>query len=141
MYYIYNTHVRSKVVMSMLDFSGLTLNNRDPVYVQIASYVKRKILAGHVSNGDPLPSRREIAAILSINPNTAQKAFKLMEEEGYIVTIGNTGSIIYTDDTILAGIESELTETMVSEFIQTAKDSNLSFKKVVDLISEMWDEV
>ena len=125
----------------MLDFSGLILNNRDPVYVQIASYVKRKILAGHVSNGDPLPSRREIAAKLNINPNTAQKAFRLMEEEGYVVTVGNTGSIIHINDTILAGIELELTETMVREFIQSAKDSNLSFKKVFDLISEMWDEI
>ncbi|HCS75161.1 MAG TPA: GntR family transcriptional regulator [Clostridiales bacterium] len=125
----------------MLDFSGLTLNNRDPVYVQIASYVKRKILAGHVESGDPLPSRREIAAKLNINPNTAQKAFKLMEEQGYVATLGNTGSIIYIDDTILANIESELTETLVIEFIRTAKDSNLSFKKVFDLISEMWDEV
>lgn len=127
--------------MRMVDFSGLTLNNRDPVYVQIASYVKRKILAGHVSNGDSLPSRREIAAKLNINPNTAQKAFKLMEEEGYVITVGNTGSIIQIDDTILANIESELTETLVRVFIQTAKDSNLSFKKVFDLISEMWDEV
>ncbi|MDD4679742.1 MAG: GntR family transcriptional regulator [Clostridia bacterium] len=125
----------------MLDFSGLTLNNRDPVYVQIASYVKRKILAGYVESGDPLPSRREIAVKLNINPNTAQKAFKLMEEQGYVATLGNTGSIIYIDDTILANIESELTETLVIEFIRTAKDSNLSFKKVFDLISEMWDEV
>jgi GntR family transcriptional regulator len=126
--------------MKVLDFSGLTLNNRDPVYMQIASYVKRKILAGHVSNGDPLPSRREIAAKLNINPNTAQKAFKLMEEQGYVVTVGNTGSIIHIDDTILANIESELTETLVIEFIRAAKDSNLSFKKVIDLISEKWDD-
>jgi GntR family transcriptional regulator len=126
--------------MKVLDFSGLTLNNRDPVYMQIASYVKRKILAGHVSNGDPLPSRREIAAKLNINPNTAQKAFKLMEEQGYVVTVGNTGSIIHIDDTILANIESELTETLVIEFIRAAKDSNLYFKKVIDLISEKWDD-
>jgi GntR family transcriptional regulator len=126
--------------MKVLDFSGLTPNNRDPVYMQIASYVKRKILAGHVSNGDPLPSRREIAAKLNINPNTAQKAFKLMEEQGYVVTVGNTGSIIHIDDTILANIESELTETLVIEFIRAAKDSNLSFKKVIDLISEKWDD-
>jgi GntR family transcriptional regulator len=124
----------------MLDFSGLVLSNRDPIYVQIASYVKKKILAGHVSNGDPLPSRREIAIMLGINPNTAQKAFRLMEEEGYVVTVGNMGSIISINDTILSRIKTELTENMVREFIQSAKDSNLSFKEVFDLISDMWDE-
>jgi DNA-binding transcriptional regulator YhcF (GntR family) len=125
----------------MLDFSGLVLSNRDPIYVQIASYVKKKILAGHVSNGDPLPSRREIAIMLGINPNTAQKAFRLMEEEGYVVTVGNMGSIISINDTILSRIKNELTENMVREFIQSAKDSNLSFKEVFDLISDMWDDV
>ncbi len=125
----------------MLDFSGLVLSNRDPIYVQIASYVKKKILAGHVSNGDPLPSRREIAIMLGINPNTAQKAFRLMEEEGYVVTVGNMGSIISINDTILSRIKTELTENMVREFIQSAKDSNLSFKEVFDLISDMWDDV
>lgn len=124
----------------MLDFSGLVLSNRDPIYVQIASYVKKKILAGHVSNGDPLPSRREIAIMLGINPNTAQKAFRLMEEEGYVVTVGNMGSIISINDTILSRIKTELTENMVREFIQSAKDSNLSFKEVFDFISDMWDE-
>ncbi|HHU77362.1 MAG: GntR family transcriptional regulator [Caldicoprobacterales bacterium] len=124
----------------MLDFSGLVLSNRDPIYVQIASYVKKKILAGHVSNGDPLPSRREIAIMLGINPNTAQKAFRLMEEEGYVVTVGNMGSIISINDTILSRIKTELTENMVREFIQSAKDSNLSFKEVFDFISDMWDD-
>lgn len=125
----------------MLDFSGLVLNNRDPVYMQIALYVKKKILAGHVSNGDALPSRREIAAALNINPNTAQKAYRLMEEEGYVVTVGNTGSVICINDEILSRIESELTENMVKEFIRMAKDMNLSFKKVFDLISDMWDNI
>jgi DNA-binding transcriptional regulator YhcF (GntR family) len=128
------------VVRNLVDFSGLRLNNRDPVYIQIAAYIKKKILSGQISDGEPLPSRREIAAMLEINPNTAQKAFKLMEDEGYVMTVGNTGSIIHIDDKIRARIESELTENMVREFIKSAKDVNLSFKKVFDLISDMWDD-
>lgn len=124
----------------MVDLSGLQLNSMDPVYIQIASYIKKKILLGHISHGEALPSRREVAAILEINPNTAQKAFKLMEDEGYVVTAGNTGSRIYVDETILSKIESELTRDMVKDFILSAKDINLSFKKVFDLISEMWDD-
>jgi len=91
-------------------------------------------------NGDLLPSRREIAATLEINPNTAQKAFKLMEEEGYVITSGNTGSMIYVDELVLAKVETELTHDMVQDFIQSAKDINLSFKKVFDLISDMWED-
>ncbi len=124
----------------MVDLSGLKLNTRDPVYIQIALYIKKKILSGEISDGDPLPSRREIAAMLEINPNTAQKAYKFMEDEGYVMTMGNTGSFIHIDDQVYSRIEAELTENMVKEFIQSAKDINLSFKKVFDLISDMWDD-
>ena len=124
----------------VLNFHDIKLNNKDPVYIQIALYVKQQILLKRAVSGDRLPSRREMAAQLNINPNTAQKAYKLMEDEGFVVTTGNQGSIIHVDDDIFKRIEDELTRGMVSEFIISAKEINLSFKRVVDLISEMWGE-
>lgn len=109
------------------------------MYTQLAMHVKRKILLKHAVSGNKLPSRRDIAAQLGINPNTVQKAFKLMEDEGYVHTSGNQGSIIYVDANVLARIEDELTREIVREFITHAKAVNLSFKKVVDLISDMWE--
>lgn len=108
--------------------------------MQLALYVKRQILLRRTAAGDKLPSRREIATQLNINPNTVQKAFKLMEDEGYVRTSSTLGSVIYTDDTIIAKIEDELMKDMVRSFIGSAKEVNLSFKKVVDLISELWEE-
>lgn len=124
----------------MLDFSTLILNNKDPVYIQISDFVKKKILLKHVVTGTELPSRREVAAILNINPNTAQKAFKLMEDEGFIVTNTNVGSMIYINDETYAKIESELTEALVLDFVQNAKEVNLSYKKVIGLITDMWED-
>jgi len=124
----------------VLDFSSLILNNKDPVYIQICQYVKKKILLKHAETGTELPSRRELAAILNINPNTAQKAFKLMEDEGFIVTNTNVGSMIYAGDAIYAKIELELTEAMVKDFINSAKAVNLSFKKIIELITDKWED-
>lgn len=124
----------------MLRFDSIKLNNKDPVYKQIAAYVKRQILLKNVVDGEQLPSRREIAAQLSINPNTVQKAYKLMEEEGFVITNGNQGSVIRIDDDILSRIEEELTQDIVKEFVKSAKEINLSFKKVIDLISDIWEE-
>jgi len=124
----------------MLNFYELTLNNKDPVYIQLALYVKRQILLRRAVSGDKLPSRREIATQLNINPNTVQKAFKLMEEEGFVHTTSTQGSVIYTDASIIARIEDELMKEMVLSFIGSAKEVNLSFKKVVDLLSELWEE-
>lgn len=107
--------------------------------MQIAEYVKRQIILGHITSGERLPSRRDIAAALSVNPNTVQKAFKLMEDEGFVHTSGNQGSVIYTDANMLARLEEEMTQGLVLSFITSAKEMNLSFKKVIELISERWE--
>ncbi len=107
--------------------------------MQAALYVKRQILLRRVVSGDKLPSRREIAAQLSINPNTVQKAFKLMEDEGYVRTSSTQGSVLYVDEAIFSRIEDELTWELVQSFINSAKEINLSFKTVVELISEQWE--
>ncbi|XID90193.1 GntR family transcriptional regulator [Paenibacillaceae bacterium WGS1546] len=123
----------------MLNFHELKLNHKDPVYLQAVLYVKRQILLGRAVSGDKLPSRREVAAQLSINPNTVQKAFKLMEDEGFVRTSSTTGSAIYVDDSIYRRIEEELTRELVKSFVDAAKEIRLPFKTVVELISEHWD--
>lgn len=123
----------------MLSFHELKLNAKDPVYLQVAAYVERQILLGRAASGDKLPSRREISAQLGINPNTVQKAFKLMEEEGYVRTNSTLGSEIFEDEEIRERIETELTRDLVREFISSAKEIQLPFQKVVQLISELWE--
>ena len=46
----------------MVNLSNLRFDDRAPVYQQIAEYLKRQILLGTVQDGDPMPSRRELAA-------------------------------------------------------------------------------
>jgi len=128
-------------VRYLIDFSKLILNSREPVYVQISYFVKKMILTGFAVPGEELPSRRELAALLGINPNTVQKAYRLMEEEGFVKTIGNSGSIIYIDEKVLTSIRDELTRGLVSDFVRAAKDINMTFKQTVDLISKVWDEI
>ena len=52
----------------MVNLSNLRFDDRAPVYQQIAEYLKRQILLGTVQDGDPMPSRRELAAQTGINP-------------------------------------------------------------------------
>lgn len=108
--------------------------------MQIAQHVKRQVILRKTFSGDRLPSRRELAAQLKVNPNTVQKAYKLMEEQGYVRTSGNQGSSVYINDEIAKQIEQELTVQMVREFIAAANEINLSFKQVIDLISDLWEQ-
>ena len=116
----------------MLDFRKLELNTTEPVYVQIVSFVKRQIFTGAAEKGESLPSRRELAAILKINPNTVQKAFRLMEEEKIIETPPHAVSVIHWDDA--AGL--------VADFVAQAKENGLTLQTVTELLQEEWgDEV
>ena len=116
----------------MVNLSNLRFDDRAPVYQQIAEYLKRQILLGTVQDGDPMPSRRELAAQTGINPNTAQKAYRLMTEEGYVVTDGNSGSFVQ--------ISEELTRGLVEQFVTQAKANRLSYKKVIALVSDLWGD-
>ncbi len=126
--------------MSEWDFSALKLNKIDPVYVQLIIHVKKCILSGALGDGDRLPSRRDTAGTLCINPNTVQKAYKLMEEQGFLVTDGNTGSVIKLNDKAVRAIQDELTNDMFASFLRECKDLNMSFKQVIDLLSNLWEK-
>ena len=124
----------------MVNFSGLQFDDSAPVYQQIAEYLKRQILLGTVQDGDPMPSRRELAAQTGIHPNTAQKAYRLMTEEGYVVTDGNSGSFVHLTPELHEQISAQLTRGLVQAFVNQAKANRLSYKKVLDLISELWGD-
>ena len=124
----------------MVSFRGLRFDDRSPVYQQVAEYLKRQILLGLVEDGEPMPSRRELAAQTGINPNTAQKAYRLMTEEWLLHTEGNAGSTVCLTPERRAAIEEELTRGLVVRFVEDAKANRLSYRKVIALISELWGE-
>ena len=123
----------------MVSFQGLRFHDRAPVYQQVAEHLKRQILLGTVQDGDPMTSRRELAAQTGINPNTAQKAYHLMMEEGYVRTEGNNGSTVRLTPELYAWIEDQMTRGLVQQFVEDARANHLSYKKVIGLISELWD--
>lgn len=124
----------------MLEFGNLHLDDRQPVYQQLAAYVKRQILLGNAADGDQLPSRREIAMQANVNPNTVQKACKLMEEEGFVTTDGNRLSAVRVTPEIFESIQDELTRGICQEFVDKARQNKLSYKRAIALISELWEE-
>ena len=58
-----------------------------PIYAQIVEGYQEQIAAGVLESGEKLPSVRELAAQLSINPNTIQRAYRQLEAEGWIATM------------------------------------------------------
>ena len=72
------------------------LDYRDvrPIYTQIIDGFKEQITAGILRPGEKLPSVRELAAELAINPNTIQRSYRTLETEGWIVTVPGKGCFV-----------------------------------------------
>ena len=72
------------------------LDYRDarPIYSQITDGFRAQIVAGILEQGDKLPSVRELAAQLTINPNTIQRAYRELEMQGWIATVPGKGCFV-----------------------------------------------
>ena len=72
------------------------LDYRDgrPIYIQIVDGFRTKIAAGVLRSGEKLPSVRELAMELSINPNTIQRAYRQLEALGWIATVPGKGCFV-----------------------------------------------
>ena len=78
------------------------LDYRDarPIYAQIIDGFREQIATGILQPGDKLPSVRELAQNLAINPNTIQRSYRQLESEGWIVTVPGKGCFVCTVPTI-----------------------------------------
>ena len=78
----------------------INLNYRDPrpIYEQVKDNLRHLIVSGALSENYKLPSVREMAGELAINPNTIQRAYRELENEGYICTIPGKGSFTCARD-------------------------------------------
>ena len=92
----------------MLDFDSYKQEKGIPIYLQLIGYIKSCIASGTVCDGDELPSRRWLSARLAINPNTVQKAFAMLEEEGLIVSRGGSGSVFTLPEEKIDEVKKEL---------------------------------
>lgn len=115
-------------------------NNRDPVYVQVIRHFKEQIAKGFYAPGQEIPSRRELANQLKINPNTVQRAYKEMEEQQLIYTEGNLPSCITKDEDVLKGVRHELISEAVHVFVNSIKSINAPLPEVIELVQQKYEE-
>ena len=73
----------------------IQINYRDsrPIYEQIKDGIRKLIVQGIMQNNEKLPSVRELATSLTINPNTIQRAYRELEAEGYVYTVKGKGCV------------------------------------------------
>lgn len=94
----------------------ISLNYRDsrPIYEQLEEKLRRLILSGAIGEGEKLPSVRELASQLAINPNTIQRAYRELEQKGFIYSVPGKGSFAGKLSGVDAGRRRELREKLLA---------------------------
>ena len=123
----------------MISFDSFYMEDGMPIYLQILLFIKRGIIAGTIRDGDELPSRRVLSARLGVNPNTVQKSYRMLEEEGLIVSHSGAKSLMVVDDVRLSAIRAELVETDAKTAVMGLKQMGLTREEVFALIEKYWD--
>ncbi|PEJ58313.1 GntR family transcriptional regulator [Bacillus sp. AFS002410] len=116
------------------------VNNREPVYLQVVRHFKQQIAKRLLEAGQEIPSRRELAVQFNINPNTVQKAYKEMEEQGLITTERNFPSKITTDIQVLNGVRNELIMEAVNEFVDSIKVINVPVEELLTMVKQNYEQ-
>ena len=110
-----------------------------PIYLQIILFIKRGIIAGVIADGEELPSRRVLSALLGVNPNTVQKAYRMLEEEGLIQSHSGAKSYVVLDSAVKERIRSELLESDAKSVIHSLRQMGLTKEDAVALIEKYWE--
>ena len=119
-------------LVQMGDISLIQLNYRDskPIYEQIKDGFRKLVISGSLLADEKLPSVRELASSLAINPNTIQKAYRDLESEGYLYTIAGRGTFVAKQEEILDTRQEELLgqfdEVVEELFFLSVKEADLA---------------
>ena len=114
--------------------------SKQPLYEQLVEQLRRQLFLGIIEAGQALPSVRQLATELGINPNTIQKAYRRMEAEGMIISVPGKGSFISDDlaDMLKKQRDEQLQKTR--QHIRTCRDMGLDQETIRKLTDEVYKE-
>ena len=123
----------------MISFDDFIAEDGIPIYLQVVRHIKRGIVAGIVLNGDEVPSRRVLSALLGVNPNTIQKSYAILEGENLMESRSGAKSYMVLDEASVARVRSQLLENDATTVVNSLKQMGLSKEEALALIENYWE--
>ena len=113
-----------------------------PIYEQVELGIKELILKGALKSGEKVPSVRELASILMINPNTISKAYGELEREGIIETLRGKGTFV--TDNFKGKVDAKKMDYIVNELkklILEASCGGVNQEEFIDIVVKIFNEL
>ena len=120
--------------MILLDY-----RDKRPIYEQVVDKLERLIVGGGLEANYKMPSVRSLALELSVNPNTIQRAYAQLEQEGYIYTVTGRGSFVAHECEWRSGKLAEVTKSL-EEVLHRAKEAGMDRETAVQLFDRIFKE-
>ena len=111
-----------------------------PIYTQLVGQWKREIASGLLPPGERMPSVRDLAAEMGVNPNTVQRALQELEREGLIYTQRTSGRFVTEDAAAIGRCREALAGGLVREFLAAMTLLGYQRQDIVDLLREEKEE-
>ena len=109
-------------------------DDNKPIYKQLVDQLKIAIVTNNYKLGEKLPSVRDYALLLRVNPNTINRALLELEEDGLIITKRTSGKFVTDDKKMIEKVQKELAKETINKFIIDMAKLNISKKEVIELI-------
>nr|WP_285860599.1 MULTISPECIES: GntR family transcriptional regulator [Paenibacillus] len=115
---------------------SIEFDNNLPIYLQIMNFIKKEIVTGKLKAGDKIPSVRELAAELQINPNTIQRTFQELEREEVVETRRGLGRYVTSEEAKIMTIKKEMAGDLLDNFINGMQELGFSNKDIASIVAE-----
>ncbi|MFT8312806.1 MAG: GntR family transcriptional regulator [Clostridium sp.] len=107
-----------------------------PIYIQIMNYIKERIITEELKKGEKLPSVRELAEQIKVNPNTVQRAYQELERENVAHSQRGLGRYITEDEEKIKVLKSEMADDFINAFIQGMSKLGYKPEEILSILSK-----
>ncbi len=111
-------------------------DNERPIYIQLVEMIRIDIVSGKFKKGQKLPSVRELALIMKVNPNTMQKALVELENENLVYTERTNGKYVTQDEKLIERAKKELAREKVNNYLNSMKSIGINYDSAVRYLQE-----
>ena len=118
----------------------LKINSARPVYLQIEEYIRNAVITNAYPPGSRIPTVRELAAELKVNPNTVQRAMAELEQQGLLITNGTLGKMVTNDQAVIDTIRQSAIQAAIRECIANFHALGISSKEAAQLLLHTEEE-
>lgn len=112
-------------------------DNERPIYIQLVELIRIDIISGKYPKGQKLPSVRELALMMKVNPNTMQKALVELEDEKLIYTERTNGKYVTEDEILIEKIKKQLAQEKVDNYLNSMKNIGISYELAIKYLQEL----